>query len=66
MSDQDSRLHPPQVQRGFALLSVLLLLMLMSALAVALLYKVNTEQILQKTDSGTTSPTTEPRQAWRR
>ncbi|MBZ5568566.1 MAG: hypothetical protein LAN64_12020 [Acidobacteriia bacterium] len=40
------------MQRGFALISALLLLMLMSALAVAVLIKVNTEQRLQKTDSG--------------
>ena len=35
-----------------ALISALLLLMLMSALAVAVLIKVNTDQRLQKTDSG--------------
>src|SRR5581483_11379263 len=39
-------------ERGVALIAALLLLMLMSA--VALLYKVNTEQNLQRTDSGNT------------
>ena len=39
-------------QEGVALISALLLLVLMSALAVALLYKVNYEQRLQVTDSG--------------
>jgi hypothetical protein len=53
MTDQVSRVRQFHLrQRGFALLSALLLLMLMSALAVAMLYKVNTEQRLQKTDSG--------------
>ena len=53
MTDQPLRLQQIHLrQRGFALLSALLLLMLMSALAVAMLYKVNTEQRLQKTDSG--------------
>ncbi len=41
-------------QSGIALISVLLLLMLMSALAVGLFYKVNSEQLAQKTDSGNT------------
>ncbi len=41
-------------ERGVALIATLLLLMLMSAMAVALFYKVNTEQNLQRTDSGNT------------
>lgn len=41
-------------QLGFALITALLLLMLLSALAVGLLYRVNTEQHLQRTDSGNT------------
>ena len=39
-------------EKGVALISALLLLILMSALAVALMYKVNYEQRLQVTDSG--------------
>lgn len=42
-------------QRGIALISVLLLLAMMSALAVALFYKVNHEQRLQQADSGNTA-----------
>jgi len=38
-------------QRGFALISALLLLILLSALGVALLYKVNYEQKVQNTNS---------------
>jgi len=38
-------------EKGVALIAALLLLVLMSALAVALLYKVNYEQRLQVTDS---------------
>src|SRR6202162_4176712 len=41
-------------QRGVALISVLILLSLMSAMAVALVYKVNHEQRLQAADSGNT------------
>jgi hypothetical protein len=41
-------------QRGVALISVLILLCLMSAMAVALVYKVNHEQRLQAADSGNT------------
>src|SRR3984893_9932692 len=41
-------------QRGVALISVLILLSLMSAMAVALVYKVNHEQHLQAADSGNT------------
>jgi hypothetical protein len=41
-------------ERGVALISVLLLLILMSAMAVALVYKVNHEQRLQGADSGYT------------
>ncbi len=52
MTDQDSHLPPQQAQRGIALISALLLLLLMSALAVSVLYKANIEQRLQKTDSG--------------
>ena len=51
MTDQDLRSQRNQAQRGVALISVLLLLVLISALVVAVLYKVNTEQRLQKTDS---------------
>jgi hypothetical protein len=40
--------------RGVALISVLLLLTLLSAMAVALVYKVNHEQHLQGADSGNT------------
>src|SRR5882724_4587861 len=39
-------------EQGIALIAALLLLILMSALAVALLYKVNYEQHMQSTDSG--------------
>src|SRR5215813_13031533 len=39
-------------EKGVALIAALLLLILMSALAVALLYKVNYEQSLQSTDTG--------------
>ena len=39
-------------EKGVALIAALLLLVLMSALAVALLYKVNYEQSLQTTDTG--------------
>jgi hypothetical protein len=42
-------------QRGVALISVLILLTLMSAMAVALVYKVNHEQRLQAADSGNTT-----------
>ena len=52
MTDQHLRLHRTHAQRGIALISALLLLLLMSALAVAVLIKVNTDQRLQKTDSG--------------
>ena len=41
-------------EQGMALITVLLFLILMSALAFALLYKVNVEQKVQKTDSGNT------------
>jgi hypothetical protein len=41
-------------QRGIALITVLLLLAMMSAMAVALFYKVNHEQRLQQADSGNT------------
>src|SRR6185312_11719514 len=42
--------HKPE--KGVALIAAMLLLILMSALAVALLYKVNYEQALQSTDTG--------------
>ena len=45
----------PRLQRGVALISVLLLLAIMSAMAVALVYKVNHEQHLQAADSGNTA-----------
>src|SRR5260370_9517373 len=38
--------------KGIALISVLLLLLILSAAAVALMYTVNTEVHLQKTDQG--------------
>jgi hypothetical protein len=45
----------PGSQKGVALVAVLLLLALMSAMAVALVYKVNHEQHLQAADSGNTA-----------
>ncbi len=45
----------PRLQRGVALVSVLLMLAMMSAMAVALVYKVNHEQHLQAADSGNTA-----------
>jgi hypothetical protein len=45
----------PRLQRGVALVSVLLMLAIMSAMAVALVYKVNHEQRLQAADSGNTA-----------
>jgi len=45
----------PKSQKGVALIAVLLLLALMSAMAVALVYKVNHEQRLQSADSGNTA-----------
>ncbi|HEV8075051.1 MAG TPA: hypothetical protein VGP66_04355 [Candidatus Acidoferrum sp.] len=42
-------------QKGVALVSVLLMLAIMSAMAVALVYKVNHEQRLQTADSGNTA-----------
>ena len=45
----------PRSHRGAALISVLLLLAMMSAMAVALVYKVNHEQHLQAADSGNTA-----------
>src|SRR5579862_125908 len=52
------RSHPVNVarrtQRGIALITVLLLLTLLSGIAVALVYKVNHEQHLQRADSGNT------------
>jgi len=44
-----------RLQRGVALVSVLLMLAMMSAMAVALVYKVNHEQHLQAADSGNTA-----------
>jgi hypothetical protein len=44
-----------RLQRGVALVSVLLMLAMMSAMAVALVYKVNHEQRLQSADSGNTA-----------
>jgi hypothetical protein len=52
MRDPHLRMRRSRAQGGVALISALLLLMLMSALAVAVLIKVNTEQRLQKTDTG--------------
>src|SRR6266700_7123904 len=50
----ESRLpkHSHNPEKGVALIAAMLLLILMSALAVALLYKVNYEQALQSTDTG--------------
>src|ERR1700726_2595049 len=44
----------PRSQRGVALVTVLLMLAMMSAVAVALVYKVNHEQHLQAADSANT------------
>src|SRR5258707_9888552 len=44
--------HSQNPEKGVALIAALLLLILMSAMAVALLYKVNYEQSLQSTDTG--------------
>jgi hypothetical protein len=52
MLERKFRLFDRQMESGFALVSALLLLMLMSAIGVALLYKVNYEQHSQRTDSG--------------
>jgi Tfp pilus assembly protein PilX len=41
-----------QDSRGFALIAVLLLLLILSGIAVALMFTVNTEQHLQRNDSG--------------
>ena len=52
MAQRRLRLRKPQSDGGFVLVLALLLLLLMSALSVALLYKVNTDQHVQRTDSG--------------
>ena len=52
MTERNSQFARSDSQRGVALITALLLLILMSALAVALLYKVNYEVRLQTTDSG--------------
>lgn len=54
MTVPNSNRQSQPLQRGIALIMALLLLLLMSGLAVALIYKVNTEQNLQRTDSGNT------------
>jgi Tfp pilus assembly protein PilX len=51
---QTARTAAHQPQRGIALITVLLLLTLLSGIAVALVYKVNHEQHLQRADSGNT------------
>ena len=51
MSSRKSGLSCRRYDRGIALISALLLLILLSALGVALLYKVTYESHLQKTDS---------------
>jgi len=45
-------LRQRESERGFALVFTMVLLVLISALAIALLFRTNTEQNLQRTDSG--------------
>ncbi len=52
MTQCNAQIARSDSQRGVALITALLLLILMSALAVGLLYKVNYEVRLQSTDSG--------------
>ena len=52
MGKQKCHLLHTEHEKGIALITALLLLVLMSALAVAVVYKVNYEQHLQGTDSG--------------
>ena len=52
MGKQKCYLLHTEHEKGIALITALLLLVLMSALAVAVVYKVNYEQHLQGTDSG--------------
>jgi PilX N-terminal len=52
MQTNVSRRRENKNSKGFALISVLLLLMILSGLAVALMYTVNTEQHLQRNDQG--------------
>src|SRR5581483_10776359 len=47
----DLRYQHVEKENGIALISALLLLMVLSALAVSLLYKVNMDQRMQKTDT---------------
>ena len=46
--------HSRSHERGVALIATLLILIMLSALAIAVMYKVNSEQRMQKTDSGNT------------
>ncbi len=54
MNNTVSPRSPRRSDKGAALIGVLLLLTLLSAIAVALVYKVNHEQHLQRTDTGNT------------
>src|SRR2546427_11861343 len=53
MRQQQRQTAKSNRSRGIALITVLLLLLILSAMAVALMYTVNTEVHLQKTDQGT-------------
>src|SRR5579859_5852154 len=53
MKQQQRQTAKSNHSRGIALITVLLLLLILSAAAVALMYTVNTEVHLQKTDQGT-------------
>lgn len=52
MKNHSARALNNNSEKGVALIAALLLLMLLSALAVAVVYTVNTEQHLQRTDLG--------------
>ncbi len=53
MKQQQRQMAKSNRSRGIALITVLLLLLILSAMAVALMYTVNTEVHLQKSDQGT-------------
>jgi hypothetical protein len=55
MTSKTDNFNFKQQEKGVALVAALLLLILMSALAVALIYKVNYEQKLQSSDTGNNS-----------
>src|SRR6266849_5813221 len=52
MRQQQRQTAKSNPSRGIALITVLLLLLILSAMAVALMYTVNTEVHLQKSDQG--------------